>query len=407
MAASDESSEKVVEAVEVVVGTYEEFILGYKFGMDEENEKYGLTMSFTNHSQSRSIRAIASVDKYIAAGSADESINLINIGARVEHGSLQKQCGTITCLTEHDGSYLFSGCEDGTICIWKKGSWLCEKTLKAHIGGVVDISVHPSGKLALSIGKDKAMKTWNLVKGRCGYVTNLKGVADAVKWSPEGDYYAVSISNRVDIYSLQTAKVVYSIPVGKRISCMTFLNDSTIAIAGDKEEVEIHEINSTKKLTEFTCHKVRVKAIQYVPEIKMLFTASNDGYIKAWSFDKKNFRKQPKLVAEIDTTCRITCMAVWLKWGMAEGEEAEEVEVEDEQEQEITDDDVEDSNTENSDDQIDDEDGSDEEQQEQVTKKRKKIQEPSKVTNKVKAGVNKNTKVVDSKQARKKLRKSK
>lgn len=132
--------------------------------------------------------------------------------------------GTITCLTDFDGSHLFSGCEDGTICIWKKGSWLCEKTLKAHTGGVIDVSVHPSGKLALSVGKDKALKTWNLVKGRCGYVTNLKAVADAVRWSPDGDYYAVSVSNRVDVYSIQSAKVVYSIAVGKRISCLAFAN---------------------------------------------------------------------------------------------------------------------------------------------------------------------------------------
>lgn len=134
--------------------------------------------------------------------------------------------GTITCLTSYNGNYLFSGCDDGTICIWKKGSWLCEKTLKAHIGGVTDVSVHPSGKLALSIGKDKALKTWNLVKGRCGYVTNLKAVGDAVKWSPEGGYYAVSLCNRVDVYSLQSAKVVYSTEVGKRISCISFIDVS-------------------------------------------------------------------------------------------------------------------------------------------------------------------------------------
>lgn len=134
--------------------------------------------------------------------------------------------GTITCLTDYDGTYLFSGCDDGTICIWKKGSWMCEKTLRAHTGGVVDVSVHPSGKLALSIGKDKAMKTWNLVKGRCGYVTNLKVVADAVRWSPEGSHYAVSLSNRVDVYSLQNAKVVYSIPFGKRVSCICFIDVS-------------------------------------------------------------------------------------------------------------------------------------------------------------------------------------
>jgi len=330
MASFDDNSE-----VEVIVGTYEEFILGYKLTRDrkKKNEKYSLSMSFTNHSQTKSIRAIAAVGKYIAAGSADESINLINMAARVEHGSLVEQSGTIVCLAEHGGTYLFSGCEDGTICIWKKGSWLCEKTLKAHIGGVVDISVHPSGKLALSVGKDKALKTWNLVKGRCGYVTNLKAIADAVRWSPEGDYYAVSVSNRVDVYSVQTAKVVYSIPVGKRISCISFANDSTLIIAGDKESIEVHDIKTQQKLTEFDGHKVRVKAIQYVPEIDMLFTTSNDGFIKIWRFLEDDFSNPPTLLTSIDTTCRNTCMTVWMKAPVSE-EATEDMEVEEEEEEE-------------------------------------------------------------------------
>lgn len=36
------------------------------------------------------------------------------------------------------------------------------------------ISIHPSGKMALSVSKDKTLRTWNLIKGRSAYVTNMK-----------------------------------------------------------------------------------------------------------------------------------------------------------------------------------------------------------------------------------------
>lgn len=49
----------------------------------------------------------------------------------------------------------------------------CEKTLFAHPGGVTCISVHPTGKLALSVGNDKKLCTWNLIKGRRAYVTHV------------------------------------------------------------------------------------------------------------------------------------------------------------------------------------------------------------------------------------------
>jgi len=41
------------------------------------------------------------------------------------------------------------------------------------ISAVTSLSVHPSGKLALSVGYDAALRTWNLVKGRQAYTTNL------------------------------------------------------------------------------------------------------------------------------------------------------------------------------------------------------------------------------------------
>ena len=36
------------------------------------------------------------------------------------------------------------------------------------------LAVHPSGKLALSVSKDKSLRTWNLIKGRKAYITNIK-----------------------------------------------------------------------------------------------------------------------------------------------------------------------------------------------------------------------------------------
>ena len=88
---------------------------------------------------------------------------------------------------------------------------------------MLGISVHPSGKLALSFGKDKALKTWNLIKGRSGYTTNLKGIADAIQWSTDGNYYAVSIANRLDVYSIESAKIIYTIPFDKKIWHIAFL----------------------------------------------------------------------------------------------------------------------------------------------------------------------------------------
>lgn len=119
---------------------------------------------------------------------------------------------------------MFSGSEDGNVCVWNTRTWECEKTLKAHVGGVTAISVHPSGKLALTVGKDRALKTWNLIKGRTAYVTNIKGVADAVTWSPDGTHYAVAINQVVNVYEVKSAGIKRSIDFKKAICSVLFLN---------------------------------------------------------------------------------------------------------------------------------------------------------------------------------------
>lgn len=51
---------------------------------------------------------------------------------------------------------------------------------------VTSICVHPSNKVALSIGADNTMRMWNLIKGRLGYVRKLKEQAFKILFSPDG-----------------------------------------------------------------------------------------------------------------------------------------------------------------------------------------------------------------------------
>lgn len=44
-----------------------------------------------------------------------------------------------------------------------------------HCLGVNAIDIHPSSKLALTLGQNKTLRTWNLVKGRPAYTSNLAG----------------------------------------------------------------------------------------------------------------------------------------------------------------------------------------------------------------------------------------
>ncbi|KAK7823674.1 hypothetical protein U0070_003326 [Myodes glareolus] len=83
------------------------------------------------------------------ATSGDREVLLLN---------LANSQGTVTCLKFYGSRHLISGAEDGLICVWDAKKWECLKSIKAHKGHVTFLSIHPSGKLALSVGTDKTLR---------------------------------------------------------------------------------------------------------------------------------------------------------------------------------------------------------------------------------------------------------
>ncbi|GAB6028934.1 hypothetical protein CHUAL_004729 [Chamberlinius hualienensis] len=313
--------------VEVIVGTYEEILIGYR--VVREKSKYVLEQSFTNHSHCGSIRCLAASGRHLASGGTDETVKLFNMSSRTEVGALIQQEGTITSLQFFNNSHLFSSSEDGSICIWKPGSWQCLKTLKGHKSGVTDFSVHPSGKLAISASKDRTLKTWNLIKGKAAFTTNIKSAADIVQWSPDGKVYAVVVNNFVHVYSVQTAGIVHSIDFGRRVNALIFVKDRVLAIGGEGENVEFHSAEKKAIHCVLPTKTTRIKALSCVlaPVKKInhwLVTSSSEGVIKIWEFDLNNLNKVPELIMQADTGCRITCQVVTITRSNEDGNDSPE-----------------------------------------------------------------------------------
>ncbi|KAI1308979.1 p21-activated protein kinase-interacting protein 1-like [Halotydeus destructor] len=299
--------------LEVIAGTYEEFLVGYQ--LRKFKDKYMFDQSFTNHAHSSSVRCIASSGQFVASGGGDEAIHILSIAKRQDVGTLQEQEGTITTMDFFKDSHLFTGSEDGTICVWDTRSWNCLKTLKGHKKGITGVSVHPSGKILISIASDKTMRTWNLIKGRAAFVTNLSGHGHLVRWAPDAERFAIAIESKLDIYDVETGKVADSVEFQKRISSVVFFTDQLIAIGGDIATVEVYNMES-KTSMKFKAHENRVRDMHSIvspvdSSHRWLITISSDGKIKVWDMDIENYTEEPELIASVDTTCRPTCMAIW------------------------------------------------------------------------------------------------
>ncbi|XP_025747049.1 p21-activated protein kinase-interacting protein 1 [Callorhinus ursinus] len=305
--------------MELVAGCYEQVLFGFAIhpepdaGGDHEEQKWTPVADFTHHAHTASLSAVAVNSRFVVTGSKDETIHIYDMKKKIDHGALVHHNGTITCLKFYGNRHLISGAEDGLICVWDAKKWECLKSIKAHKGHVTFLSIHPSGKLALSVGTDKTLRTWNLVEGRSAFIKNIKQNAHIVEWSPRGEKYIVVILNKIDVYQLDTASVCGTITNEKRISSVTFLSESVLAVAGDEEVVRFFDCDSLTCLCEFKAHENRIKDMFSfeVPEHHVVITASSDGFIKMWKL-KQDKKVPPSLLCEVKTNARLTCLGVWL-----------------------------------------------------------------------------------------------
>lgn len=274
----------------------------------------------------------------IASGGTDEVIRIFSAKKRVDVGSLMQQEGSITWIEFFENTHLFSASEDGTICVWDTRNWECLKTLRGHKGSVSCLSVHPSGKILVSVSKDKTLRTWNLIKGRCAYITNLKTVAHLVFWTPTGTHFLVAIDDRIDVYNMSQGAVTSTMKFegGKRISSIAFLSNFLTAVSADSEYIHIYDRRDNngasgfvEPIHRFKAHENRVKELASVfarnsasssateaenaTEVLHLFSVSSDGKLKLWRMLHNNL--EATLLASVDTTCRPTTFAVMLPQG--------------------------------------------------------------------------------------------
>ncbi|XP_066435453.1 p21-activated protein kinase-interacting protein 1 isoform X2 [Eleutherodactylus coqui] len=298
------------EQIELLCGCYEQVLFGYRVTPGE----WTAAVDFTSHSHTASLSVLAVNNRFVATGSKDETIHIYDMKKKVEHGTLLHHNGSITCLEFFSNTHLLSGAEDGLMCVWNTKNWECQQTFKAHKGHVLSLSIHPSGRLALSVGTDKTLRTWNLVEGRSAFIKNIKQNAQIVQWSPSGEKYVVVIHDKVDVYDLETASVTGTIKNPKRISSIRFITDALLAVAGDDELIRLYDPDSPQKcLCEFKAHETRVKSLHSFEYsgTPIIVSSSSDGYVKMWRLDLNKVTAAPALLCDVSTSARLTCLSVW------------------------------------------------------------------------------------------------
>lgn len=221
---------------------------------------------------------------------------------------------TINCLAfTPEGSHLFTCSNDGSITAVRCGNWQLEKVWpSAHKGTAVNtLAIHPTGKLALSTGEDGVLRTWNLIKGRQAYATNLvpKLKSNAkwitvIKWSPSGEKYLLAVSGNMYIYSVESAAIDRELTFDSKVICVEFLKDDLIAVGFENGNIKFCDLKTSLHTMITKAHSMRVKCIAHMNDL--LVSASSSGEIKLWRYNKYSL----DMLQTVNCGARITCLSL-------------------------------------------------------------------------------------------------
>ncbi|WVQ64545.1 uncharacterized protein L199_002712 [Kwoniella botswanensis] len=251
-----ESESEEEEGVEVlprtfiiIAGSYEKLLYGIEgtFSSDSISPKLEPIFIFPAHLACVKAVAASKGGKWLATGSEDEFVKVWDLRRRKEVGSLSQHTGSITSLHFPTSSHLITTSEDSTLSLFRTSDWALLKSLKGHSGRVNHVDVHPTGRVALSVGKDNTLKMWDLMRGRGAASLPLGSEPEMVKFSQAGTHFAVLFPRKIQIYSL-TLKLLHTLETKSRFNTLLF---ATIPpVNGPMTEEELLCVGTEKGIVE-------------------------------------------------------------------------------------------------------------------------------------------------------------
>ncbi|WVN87363.1 uncharacterized protein L203_102541 [Cryptococcus depauperatus CBS 7841] len=347
----------------IIAGSYEKLLYGIEGSYTSGTNKPNLEPIFIFPAHLACVKTVAASPggKWLATGSEDEFVKVWDLRRRKEVGSLSQHTGSITSLHFPTPSHLLTTSEDSTLSLFRTSDWTLLKSLKGHSGRVNHVDVHPTGRVALSVGKDQTLKMWDLMRGRGASSLPLGSEAEQVKFSEEGTHFAVLFPKKIQIYSL-TLKLLKTLTTNSRFNTLLFTTISSptnddklielLCVGTEEGFIKVYRVNlneaqededdeDEKKVAEegkdgngaeltmianLVGHTNRVKSISALPfvvptisgeerETMLLTTVSSDGFINLYDLmqsvseeeEGKENRIEP--IASYNTKgTRLTCV---------------------------------------------------------------------------------------------------
>eukprot|EP01025_Chloroclados_australasicus_P031186 TRINITY_DN31505_c0_g1_i1.p1 TRINITY_DN31505_c0_g1~~TRINITY_DN31505_c0_g1_i1.p1 ORF type:complete len:411 (-),score=61.01 TRINITY_DN31505_c0_g1_i1:295-1434(-) len=189
--------------------------------------------------------------------------------------------------------------------------------MKGHKGAINSIAIHNSGRLALTIARDKHLKMWDLVQGRYSYSEKLKAEADIVKFVPNGQEYALACGKEIVVKNTSGKNEnLFKMSHPRNVNAFTtwMSGENTIFMSGTENgQISIWDTRSQQDKSKPSqiipsAHLMRIKGLALIhnptidEDIRYFTSCDSGGTVKLW--DLRNISSN---LSSNKKEARITC----------------------------------------------------------------------------------------------------
>jgi protein MAK11 len=263
-----------------------------------------------------SVRSICTSGRFAVSASADETMSVFDLAKVADLGQLFPESVGISAVAMYGGSHLITGSDDGRLAIFRTSDWEPLTSMPAHPQGVAGLAIHPSGRLALSVGKEPQLYTWNLMRAKCVLKRPLDAPASAVRWSPAGTGCALLCDKEVLVLDLNSEGFSARLLHTEKALAFEYLTDALLVSGGEDRALHLWDVRdglddgARELCSQPDAHAARIKGIVRLGD-DLVCSASSDGSVKLWRLcpAAKGVPRRFEQVDGVELGQRITCLA--------------------------------------------------------------------------------------------------
>jgi len=223
----------------LVAGSYERFIWGFSLktltspaaATDSSSGTLPLAPLFSYPAHTGPVRCVAAAPRagLAASGGADDSVRLYDLPTAADLGPLLDPSAAVSALAFYSRGpvprNLLAACDDGALHLYDADGFALLATLRAfpRHEAAEDLAVHPSGRVALAVGRAGALAMVNLVRGRRSFACRLERPASAVSYAEDkdgGDRFVMAAEEKVTVHDSEDARIIHEMDCSKRVLAM-------------------------------------------------------------------------------------------------------------------------------------------------------------------------------------------